>query len=131
MKNSFFQFTNPCLADLEFHINNEFSNDSISELQLQIKTSVNITRSETDNTAFVLLSIELGEKSSNLPFCLNISMGANFKWGDDGQNVDALLSQNAPSLLLSYARPIIANVTNSSPFPVYHLPFMDFTQPSD
>ena len=41
--------------------------------------------------------------------------------------VDKLLNQNAPSLLLSYIRPIVVQITAASPFPTYNIPFMNFT----
>ena len=44
--------------------------------------------------------------------------GANFRWNDelDDNMIDRLLNQNAPSLLLSYLRPIVAQVTSASKY---------------
>lgn len=41
---------------------------------------------------------------------------------------EAMLKCNAPALLLSYMRPIVANITNVSKFPVYNLPFVNFQE---
>ena len=41
---------------------------------------------------------------------------------------EKLLTQNAPALLLSYMRPLVASATAASPYPAYHLPFIDFTK---
>lgn len=60
-------------------------------------------------------------------FKLIAKVAADFRWEDlDDKAVDAMLHLNAPALLLGYMRPIVANITNSSVFPVYNLPFMDF-----
>ena len=42
--------------------------------------------------------------------------------------VKELLKINGASVLLSYIRPIVANLTNSSQYSVLNIPFMDFTQ---
>ena len=43
--------------------------------------------------------------------------------------IDRLLNQNAPSLLLSYLRPIVAQVTSASKNGTYKIPFVNFTKP--
>ena len=56
-------------------------------------------------------------------------MASDFKWEDlDEKTVDSMLNLNAPALLLSYMRPIVANITNSSKFPTYNLPFINFKE---
>ena len=53
---------------------------------------------------------------------------AKFKWDSNLQekNVEIFLNQNAPALLLSYARPIVSMVTNASHYPAYNIPFINF-----
>ena len=48
------------------------------------------------------------EKNDDIPFYIKAIEGANFRWNDelDDNMIDRLLNQNAPSLLLSYLRPI-------------------------
>lgn len=133
MKKSSFQFTNPVLLRLDFQINEDFSSkDSISvPIQFQVQKS---TKDQTEKMATVKLSVTVGEKTNNMPYYISATICANFKWEPDSYSeeaVDNLLSQNAPALLLSYIRPIIANITNSSPYPVNNLPFFDFTQTSE
>lgn len=43
--------------------------------------------------------------------------------------IDRLLNQNAPSLLSSYLRPIVAQVTSASKYGTYNIPFVNFTKP--
>ena len=84
-----------------------------------------------ENEAIVQLSILIGRKefTTEEPFCVDMTIGAKFKWDDvyDEETLQELLSKNAPALLLGYARPIIANITDAGPIPAYHLPFYNFT----
>lgn len=76
----------------------------------------------------VELILKLGESSLNTPFEIEARELAIFKWEKDYEesNINILLSQNAPALLLSYLRPIIANVTSASQFSAYNIPFINF-----
>ena len=63
------------------------------------------------------------------PFKLKIKVASDFKWEYiEEERVNAMLKNNAPALLLSYMRPIVASITNSSNFPAYNLPFMNFKE---
>jgi len=131
MKKSSLKFTNPIITKLEYEINainDEKENDAI---KISNTFKVNIKRSEEEKEAVVELNIIIGAKENNeAPFYVDMVMGAIFKWDDsyDENTVKDLLSINAPALLLGYARPIIATITNMSPFPAYNLPFYNFTE---
>ncbi len=58
------------------------------------------------------------EKNDDIPTYIKAIEGANFRWNDelDDNMIDRLLNQNAPSLLLSYLRPIVAQVTSASKY---------------
>ena len=58
------------------------------------------------------------EKNDDIPFYIKAIEGAKFRWNDelDDNMIDRLLNQNAPSLLLSYLRPIVAQVTSASKY---------------
>ena len=58
------------------------------------------------------------EKNDDIPCYIKAIEGANFRWNDelDDNMIDRLLNQNAPSLLLSYLRPIVAQVTSASKY---------------
>ena len=56
-------------------------------------------------------------------------MSSDFEWEDmDESMIDTMLHINAPALLLGYMRPIVATITNSSKYPVYNLPFINFNE---
>lgn len=76
---------------------------------------------------YIQLELNANIEKEEVPFKLIAKVAADFRWEDlDDKAVDAMLRLNAPALLLGYMRPIVANITNSSAFPVYNLPFMDF-----
>lgn len=123
-----FQFSNPRLIKLNF----DFFTDFIPKSnQVTIKSSYRIEerRSADSDKAGVTLIFTLNpEKKHDVPFTLTASIFAVFNWHDlDKSQVDKLLKVNAPALLLSYLRPIIANITANSGMAPYTIPFINFT----
>lgn len=127
---SAFQFTDPSLSNLEFVINEEFDSRENEKVKIQTSISVEVKRNKKENKAIVSLMVEIGNKSKNMPFWIKAIEQANFKWSEniDEANCECLLNQNAPSLLLSYLRPIIAQITLASQYGAYHIPFINFTR---
>jgi len=128
---SAFQFTNPALSGLEFWINKNFNGEKDTKIQIRMNMSVKVAKKENLNEAIVELDVEIGEKNDDIPFYIKAIEGANFRWNDelDDNMIDKLLNQNAPSLLLSYLRPIVAQVTSASKYGTYNIPFVNFTKP--
>lgn len=126
---SAFQFTNPILTRFEFGLNQGFDNNDNKEVQMQISMSVSVNKINSGNEAEVSLKVDIGEKSVMVPFFINVVESAKFRWeeGTEEEMVNKLLNQNAPSLLLSYVRPIVTQITASSAFGAYNIPFMNFT----
>jgi preprotein translocase subunit SecB len=91
--------------------------------------SVNVNKMENTNEAEVTLKLELGERGETSPFFLTAMEAARFRWNEslEGDMVNKLLNQNAPSLLLSYIRPIVTQITAASPYDAYNIPFINFT----
>lgn len=130
MKESSLKFTSPSITHLVFDINSEFKEkDAVS---ITNTFNVEVSKGKDESAAVVQLNIIVGDKdfSKDVPFYFNITIGAMFSWDDvyDDETLQTLLSKNAPALLLGYARPIIANITESSPIPAYHIPFYNFTE---
>lgn len=126
-----FQFSNPSLVNLSFSINENFKDKEEVKIKMNIATKPE--REPDVSEATVKLCISIGEESDQSPFYVYAEESARFRWEADAYDedgVDRLLSQNAPSLLLSYIRPIIASVTSASPFQGYHIPFINFAQKS-
>lgn len=129
MRQSNFQFLNPYLEKIYFKTNDNFDIDN-DEYEIKNAFNIEIKRSKTDNLAKVSLTLDINnENDEDAPFTLNIKVTSDFKWLDMPEEmVEIMLKCNAPSLLLSYMRPIVANITNSSNYPVYNLPFINFKE---
>lgn len=125
MKESKFQFTNPKLDKIIFNINEEYT----EKLDKKLNYSIKVKRKGIDNkNAIVKLIIEIGD-NKNSRFYLNLDISAKFNWNDiDDQQIDSFLEVNAPALLLSYARPIVANITMQAGLSPMNLPFMNFVK---
>ncbi|QQE31659.1 protein-export chaperone SecB [Streptococcus lutetiensis] len=132
---SSFQFTRPILKEAIF-----LSNEThLSEGELTFKFEVNAEEpqnSEENNKQYakVFLTVSnfdfLPENQENIeePYFLRVTMGATFTWFKDSPyDVDNLLKINAPSLLLSYIRPVITDLTGLSEYNEEFIPFIDFS----
>lgn len=128
MKKSKFQFSNPALIKLIFQENDKFESDKFESIHIEGKTKV--LKSKEDNLAIVELSLVIGGMSAEFPFYIEATMKADFKWENELEMelVDNLLKSNAPSLILGYMRPVIANITNVSEYPVFNIPFIDMQE---
>lgn len=126
MKESNFQFQDPYIISLEFKDNKNFDPENFENLKMNFDT--NVSKSKTENKAFVSLSVTLGDEETS-PFYIMIEMGAVFEWNDnfDKDTLEDLVSKNAPALLISYIRPVVASITSSSRFPSFNIPFVDFS----
>lgn len=130
MKSSKFQFLNPYLVEVYFVVNPNFASgvDNV-EIEMQNAFNIQIKRSKNENRANVELTLETNTENEKAPFKLRIKVASDFKWEDlDEKTVESMLNLNAPALLLGYMRPIVANITNSSNFPAYNLPFINFKE---
>ncbi|MBQ6982255.1 MAG: protein-export chaperone SecB [Synergistaceae bacterium] len=127
---SSFQFTTPVLAYFEFAPNKDFNAPPDQEVQTQIRMGVAVNKNNLSPNATVDLTVEMGEKDGNSPFYIRAVEHADFRWGDNlnDEMVKRLLDQNAPTLLLSYLRSVIVQVTAASTYGVCNIPFVDFTK---
>ena len=121
MKKSKFQFSNPNLIKLVFEVNPNFDEKSFESLKLESHTK--IIKTQDQNKANVEMCMDIGGMTNEYPFAIKIIMASDFMWEDELE--DMLLKANATSLILSYMRPIISNITNNSKYPVFNLPFLD------
>lgn len=127
MNNSKFQFSNPELEKIEFLVNQNFDEKKYDGIMMQSNIEVQMLER---NVAYVKLTLDIGNSTDSQPFNICVRMGANFTWEEsvDIEKAKQLLNINAPTVLLSYIRPIISNMTNSSKYPALNIPFIDFTK---
>lgn len=132
---STFQFSNPTLMDVKFTINEGFSKDKAPQ-ELNITTTVEVKRFDGTPTAQVTLTLSVGEETEIYPYYISVTERARFRWEETDppipeRQLDCLLNQNAPALLLSYIRPLIFNITGNSQFRGLNIPYIDFTKRND
>lgn len=127
MNNSKFQFRDPQLEELHFEENDSYELGEESGLSIESETNIGEV---SNNSAYISMTLKIGDGSNNQPFKIVVRMGADFMW-DEGipdEMLRQMMEMNASAVLLSYIRPIVAMVTNSSKYPVLNIPFVDFTR---
>ena len=131
MQESNFQFKNPILKKINYHLNEDFDRDKFDKIDLNFQT--NVIGKKSEKQAIVKLRGEFGESNENFPFYIEIELEAPFKWTEDIPEDVAknLLKRNAPALLLSYMRPIVAFITSQSGIVPYNIPYIDFTKENE
>lgn len=128
MKQSDFQFQYPCLDKMNFTVNHEFNSDK-TEIEMANSFNIEVKKDASAKTANVALILKVNENKVDTPFQMEAVISSDFRWSiEDEKKIDRMLETNAPALLLSYLRPIVANLTALAKMPPYHLPFFDFTK---
>lgn len=125
-RKSKFQFTNPHISKLFFEENTAFDNTKYSGLGSTITTKVD---NKNNDSADVELGLSLGIQKETVPFTLEITVKASFKWeeGLPESLVNDLLNKNAKVLLLSYLRPFVTHLIVDAGYPPLVIPFYDFS----
>ena len=135
-RQSSFQFSNPSMIEVHFVIHRDFNTEGMGdelETPIQVMFSPPSIIEARSNSVAAQLTVEIGRDDSTFPFFLSVTMGADFRWDETlpEEIVKQMLSRNAPMLLLAYARPLVAQITSSSPVGAVHIPFLNFLQQDD
>lgn len=127
MNRSKFQFSNPELEKIEFLVNQNFDEEKYDGIAMQSNIEVQMLEGKE---AVVKLTLSIGDSTDSQPFDICVTMGAHFTWDEsvEIEKAEQLLNVNAPAVLLSYIRPIVSSMTNSSKYPTLNIPFIDFTK---
>ena len=122
LKESKFKFEKPILKRFSFNENEAF--EKKEELKIEIELEKEIERNEKTGGVSVILKTV---NSNEIPFFIEIEMYSKFIWEEEltEEEIINALEINAPSLLISYIRPLVALVTGSSKYPAWNIPFLD------
>ena len=122
LKESKFKFEKPILKRFSFNENEAF--EKKEELKIEIELEKEIERKEKTGGVSVILKTV---NSHGTPFFIEIEMYSKFTWEEEltEEEIINALEINAPSLLISYIRPLVALVTGSSKYPAWNIPFLD------
>ncbi len=126
-----FQFIRPMLMGVSFerNLDADFKENVVPAIHLQ-----RYFGKHESNSAIVELTLQLNKKDDEVdktaPYWLEVKYGAVFEWeaGTDKQEVASYLEINAPAMLLSYIRPVVAQLTAASPYGVYHVPLINMVE---
>ena len=122
---SSFQFKNPIINSFSL-----FTNPGTNNLSNKHEIKYKVSKSNDSCSAIVILYYNFGNNKKEKSM-LNISaeISAIFIWHPRTEKkiIQNFLNINAPSLLLSYLRPIITNNAIAAGFPMFIIPFMDFS----
>lgn len=123
-----FEFSNPSLEALTFNIDE--NRDNLANITINHNVQYHIEPID-NNQAHVSIIYDLRPLNDvNVALSLSAKMGANFRWDNDTfskEDINNLLSHNAPALLLGYLRPIVSIITSSARLTI-DIPFMNFNQ---
>lgn len=136
---SFIQFSNPELVRSIFIVNESYDSHTEYKQKMKIETKAQEPHNLKDNEreSKVNLSIKNFDvnikdlEKKNIPYFVDISIQSKFKWSKEN-NISKdeeikMLKVNAASLILSYIRPLLAQLTGMSRFSTENIPFIDFT----
>lgn len=125
MEKSKFKFKTPELKSVSFLESPDFSEQEYDGMLFEGKTE--IARVKDKNLAKVTLKVKIGDVGNAYPFLINVEMTSLFAWDNDVDEklIDELLRVNAPSLILSYIRPLVSIITGNSRFSAFNIPFMN------
>lgn len=128
-KKSSFQFERPILLNLIYNENSEFELKDEIKIKVDLETNVDTGENDTDADVYVTLKT-IGD---DLPFYIEAEMYSKFTWDKEfkNENMQKILKTNAASVLVSYIRNIVANITSSSRYPTWHIPFLDLRKEND
>lgn len=128
---SSFQFKNPVMTRCRYEL---IKRDVEPNQNININLTKTVSREQGSNEASIELLLQLNKEGDtvceNAAFFAEVAMASVFTWdaslGEDA--VNSLLQLNAISLLISYIRPVIANMTYMSPGGALNLPFINVTK---
>lgn len=135
MTESNFRFHPPYLTAMDFVINQSHQQEKDEVFPISLFLQTKVSRDSGSCDANVELTVKInyddkGVRETDAPFWINVSYCSRFSWDNSvpEEMVDRLLQVNAPSVLLSYIRPLVAQITSSSPFPAYDIPFLNLVK---
>ena len=127
MKQSNLQFTDPHIERIDFRISENTINDNLP-VEIEVKNEINSNQYE----AKVSLNLTVGavddQKNVTTAFYFDAVISADFKWNEKISDIHKTLKISGGAVLLSYIRPVLANLTVQAGLSPLNLPFVDFTE---
>lgn len=123
VKESAFQFRDIRIMELKFDREDDIGD---GEYKISISRNVGISNLVETNTEIVK-KVTLEMRIESDVFNISAKISGDFKSkGIEKEETKFLFEQNAPSLLLSYLRPVISVITSQAQID-YEIPFLNFS----
>ena len=124
-------FKNPIIEKVFFEKNQDYNSEQ-KVVNFFPEANMNVQFID-DNRAIASFTFSIGErKDCNPYFSFKATASSEFKWKNlTKEKAKEQLKVSGPTLLVSYIRPLLANLTSQAGLPPYHLPFIDFTNDSE
>ena len=133
MEISKFRIESQRITNVIFETNKKFKQNE-KPLEYVFNTEVRIGKNkDINNKALVSLKFQVfnQEESEDIPYFLENIIEGIFSWEEDvfgEEEIDKLLSINAPAVLLSYIRTNTSLLTVAAGFDPLVIPLMNFTK---
>ena len=128
MERSNLQFKNPQINKIDFRVNDYEPDTNNMPISIEVECKV----SKEEKEAVVSLDLCVGEltKTNGIAtsFYFDGIISADFSWDDEIKNPEKMLKVSGGTVLLSYIRPILANLTMQAGMKPLNLPFINFTK---
>lgn len=128
MEKSLFQFSNPHLESIYLEVND--ASKDVDDIPIEIGMESFVHKEEP--TAVVKLRIKIGELADDdtvlSALYFDGCIVSEFSWEEEIPDIENKLRINGGTVLLSYIRPILANLTMQAGIRPLHLPFINFNK---
>lgn len=126
IKRSNFQYSQPKVVKIIFEVNEDFNKDVYNGMPVAYEIAL---KNAESNNADVELSLEIGVKGIETPCYMELVISSKFIWTEDAEPIaESLLKKNAVTLLISYARPLVAHLTADAGYRPFNIPFVDLRE---
>lgn len=117
-----FKFSTPVVDALKYDKNSKYIDARAFEAEIEVIKS-NSYPTKGHEYYYGIKIIISGDEA---PYSIEMQISANFEVvPDDGESVKAILQDKGTGILISYARPIIADLTMRGGFAPFNMPFIN------
>lgn len=128
MERSNLQFTNPHINKVDFRVNDYEPDTDNMPISIEVKCEIG----QIEREAIVTLDLYVGKINENnkitTSFYFHGKISADFSWNNEIKNPEKMLKVSGGTVLLSYIRPLLANLTVQAGMKPLNLPFINFTK---
>lgn len=129
MEQSKFQFSNPHIESIDFRVNKSKTSSNNMPIHIEVESDVD-DDAKKSLTKLNLVVGEIDSETNELKTSVyfNGVIAAEFVWTEEINNPDGMLKVSGGAVLLSYIRPVLANLTMQAGMKPLNIPFINFAK---